>query len=416
MLFISSVYAFCGTFVGPLDSDLENSASSVILARDGNRTALTLAFDFSGDTSEFGLVIPVPEVLEREDVTLVDPSAFDALADYTAPRLVEYSCDDFVRQYAYDYAAADADSGGASSESAEGVTVESQFQVGAYDIVVLSATGADGLLSWLDSHGYSLSESTEPLLQEYIDSEYYFLAASVVLEEDFEIGAFLSPLQFRYESESFGLPIRIGTSVSPGVQEVVLHTLTRDSAGKVSIANYPQGSLEDECMLPSENTDPGTYFNEQLDKAFNEGRWVEEYAWGIGSCDPCSSEPPDSTILAELGADWTDEGVYITRLRARFTPDQANQDLNLYLSNIYDTSQIRYILYQHQLESYLPVCGIGMVEDDPGTCEEDSGLFGEGGDPSKSTSCGCSNVTASLSTLLLLPLALAWRRKGISKD
>ena len=52
--------AFCGFYVAKADSKLFNKASQVVLARDGNRTVLTMANDYEGEAKDFDVVIPVP--------------------------------------------------------------------------------------------------------------------------------------------------------------------------------------------------------------------------------------------------------------------------------------------------------------------------------------------------------------------
>jgi hypothetical protein len=411
---LGAAQAFCGTYVGPLGSELENSASQVILARDGNLTTLTLANDFVGDVSDFGLVIPVPEILTASDVSVVDASLFSALDDYTAPRLVSYDCADF-RQ---DSAVNDADSASAGGGGADGVTVEESFTVGAYQIDVLSATGSEGLLSWLEAQGFDLPSAAAPVMQEYIDGNFYFLAARVNLSELPGALSYLSPLQFRYESSSFALPIRIGTTVSSGVQEVVIHTLNPSDGGKVSISNYSAATLEDDCMIPEDIADVGAFYQDQLTTAFAGGTWLEEYSWGLGWCDPCSSEPPSTEQLADMGANWTGD-TWITRLRVRYTPEQATQDLMLYQSGIQETSQVKFIVYNAPMEEYFPVCGLGMVED-PQTCEPNDGANndsetldppGDSGEKAEST-CGCSSSRSSAGLLLLgLATGLVLRRR-----
>lgn len=389
---LSNAEAFCGTWVGPVGSELENGSSQVIVARDGERNVLTLANDYQGDASDFGLVIPVPQVLTEADVSLVDATVFDTLNAYTAPRLVTYSCSDFINDTA-DYASSSSSNG----VDAGGVTVESEFSVGQYHIVVLSAKGAEGLGAWLDSHGFAMPAGTEDLLQEYIDADFYFMAAQVGLAELPSGMAFLSPLQLRYDAPAFSLPIRIGTASSTGQQEVILHVLNRDSEGKASISNYDQATVEDECMLPADAADPSAFYDEQMATAFGEGVWIEEYSWGLGWCDPCSAEPPDDATLQSLGVTWDTGSTWITRLRARYTPEQATQDLSLYSSGLQETSQIRYILYDRRLESQFPVCGVGMVEN-PGTCSDspDSGDTGDGWvSGTGSDTCGCAANGAS---------------------
>ena len=71
------------------DADLFNEASKVIIARDGQRTILTMANDFKGEVSEFALVVPVPTVLQEGQIQVGDPAIIDRIDAYSAPRLVE---------------------------------------------------------------------------------------------------------------------------------------------------------------------------------------------------------------------------------------------------------------------------------------------------------------------------------------
>lgn len=82
--------AFCGFYVAQADAKLFNQSSNVILARDGDQTAITMASDYEGDVKEFAVVIPVPTFIERKQIGVVDPKTVDHLDRYTAPRLVEY--------------------------------------------------------------------------------------------------------------------------------------------------------------------------------------------------------------------------------------------------------------------------------------------------------------------------------------
>ena len=89
--------AFCGFYVAQADSKLFNSSSKVVLARDGNQTAITMASDYEGEAREFALVIPVPTFIERKQIGVVDSTTVDHLDAYSAPRLVEYHDEDPCR-------------------------------------------------------------------------------------------------------------------------------------------------------------------------------------------------------------------------------------------------------------------------------------------------------------------------------
>ncbi len=82
--------AFCGFYVAKADSKLFNKSSKVVLTRDGNTTAITMASDYEGEPKEFAVVIPVPTFIERKQIGVVEMKTIDHLDGYTAPRLVEY--------------------------------------------------------------------------------------------------------------------------------------------------------------------------------------------------------------------------------------------------------------------------------------------------------------------------------------
>src|SRR5262245_37882653 len=82
--------SFCGFYCAKADTKLFNKASQVVLVRDGDRTVMTMVSDFQGDPKEFALVIPVPTLLQREQIHVGDKALVEHLDAYSAPRLVEY--------------------------------------------------------------------------------------------------------------------------------------------------------------------------------------------------------------------------------------------------------------------------------------------------------------------------------------
>ena len=82
--------AFCGFYVAQADAKLFNKSSKVVLTRNGQQTAITMASDYEGEPSEFALVIPVPSFIKKDQIGVVDTKTIDHLDAYTAPRLVEY--------------------------------------------------------------------------------------------------------------------------------------------------------------------------------------------------------------------------------------------------------------------------------------------------------------------------------------
>ena len=226
--------AFCGFYVSGADAKLTNDATQVVLMRDGTRTVLSMQNNYQGPPQDFAMVIPVPVVLQKENVKTLERGVFDRIDKLTAPRLVEYWEQDPCPRPMPMMEASGAGGlayrsmpKGAPMPSAPPplVKIEAQFSVGEYDIVVLSATDATALDTWLRQNSYKIPAGAEPYLRPYVQMGMKFFVAKVnAAKVKFErVGngpeqAILSPLRFHYDSEAFNLPIRLGLINSAGTQ------------------------------------------------------------------------------------------------------------------------------------------------------------------------------------------------------
>src|SRR5215470_6249050 len=157
------VFAFCGFFVSGADAKLYNNASQVVLLRHGNRTVMTMSNNYKGPAEDFAMVVPVPVVLHKEQVKTLQANVFDHIDQLSAPRLVEYWERDPCEPEAYPEeksvalgAAPMRASKGKKSDEDLGVKIEAKFEVGEYQILILSAKEATGLEIWLNLHKYKI--------------------------------------------------------------------------------------------------------------------------------------------------------------------------------------------------------------------------------------------------------------------
>src|SRR6266581_7027018 len=229
-----SAGAFCGFYVGKADAKLFNEASQVILARDGDRTVISMRNDFKGELTDFALVVPVPVVLRESQIHIGDPKIFERIDAYSAPRLAEYfdpnPCEvrKMAREMAMPASAGAVLNQKARRDQALGVTVEARYTVGEYDIVILSARESGGLETWLTQSGYHIPPGAARVLGVYIRQGLKFFVAKVNLKEQQKLGfGYLRPIQVAYESPRFMLPIRLGMVNADGFQELFVYTLTR---------------------------------------------------------------------------------------------------------------------------------------------------------------------------------------------
>jgi hypothetical protein len=212
-----SILGFCGFYVAKADTKLFNKASQVVLVRDGDRTVMTMANDFEGEPKEFAIVIPVPTFLKREQIHVGEKALVDHLDAYSAPRLVEYFDSNPCERLEYRtmerlaMPAAKSSMADQGRANALGVTIEAQYTVGEYDIVILSAQQSSGLETWLQQNGYRIPPGASPVIGTYLKQNMRFFVAKVNLAEHSKLGfSYLRPLQVAYESPKFMLPIRLG--------------------------------------------------------------------------------------------------------------------------------------------------------------------------------------------------------------
>lgn len=353
--------AFCGFYVGKADASLFNEASEVILARDGQHTTISMRNDYRGDLTEFALVVPVPVILKKEDVKVLDQKIFERLDSYTAPRLVEYHDDDPCtprpRRDAL-LSAVPAPSVAPRGSQDQRVRVEAFFTVGEYDIVILSAQESDALEAWLTQNGYKIPKGASAALRPYVRQDMKFFVARVNLKEHAKGGArYLSPLQFGFTSEKFMLPMRLGMLNAKGPQDMIVYTLTRK--GRVEASNYRTVKVPTNVDLPTYVRDPAVFrdfYKTMFTRLAEEDRYrtvFTEYAWDSAWCDPCAAPPPSDGEIVAAGAAWVADrtgtrqrgaSVVVTRLHLRYTPESFPEDLMLQETADRATFQARYVL------------------------------------------------------------------------
>ncbi len=357
--FVPQAWAFCGFYVAKADAKLYNKASQVVIARNENRTILTMANDFQGEVKDFAIVVPVPVVLKKEQVRIGDPKIIERLDAFSAPRLVEYfdsdPCAVSEKEGLFDRAVpAPATTGAARTrrdENSLGVTIEARFSVGEYDILILSAKESNGLEKWLKQNGYRIPNNAAPLLKPYIRQNMKFFVAKVNLAEFEKTGyQYLRPLQMAYESPKFMLPIRLGMINAQTAQDLLVYVLS--PKGQAEVTNYRT------VKVPSGDEIPVFVKNEFADfyKAMFQTSYTREdkkvafleYAWDMNSCDPCSAEPLNTEELRKAGVFWLtpDSGnnVFITRLHVRYTRDKFPEDLIFQETGNRENFQGRYVL------------------------------------------------------------------------
>ena len=352
--------AFCGFYVSGAGTKLFNDASMVVLLRDGTRTVLSMQNNYRGPVEDFALVVPVPVVLQKDNVKTLPREAFTRLDELTSPRLVEMPtepCGLGLRGVGSGGGGYGSGTGGLGVPRDLGVKVEAKFNVEEYEIVVLSAEFSLGLEIWLKENKYKIPDGAAALLKPYVQTGSKFFVAKVDAKKaKHQHGELvLSPLRFSYDTDTFSLPVRLGLLNSGGQQELIVHIIAKD---RYELANAKNVLVPTNFDVRT-RTQPqfGAFYADLLDRTFkkNPGAAVTEFAWegalppptemsqdgiyGV-TCDPCPPpHPVDNPLAKYLGVlslpkIKTDTGIAafargstVTRLHLRYTKDSPPDDL-----------------------------------------------------------------------------------------
>ncbi|MEM7179840.1 MAG: DUF2330 domain-containing protein [Spirochaetota bacterium] len=334
------------------DKGLYNESSRVIIVRDERHTVMGISSDYQGNYQNFAMIVPVPQVLQREQINIGDKKIFDKLGEFTSPRYIESfdanPCQrgNFLRNGAQKAnESADRSTPTASIQdipkTSLGIKVEASYSIGEYKIQILSAKDSQGLEVWLRQNQYSLPKGASKALEPYIKQKMKFFLAKVNLKKSLQSGRnFLRPLQFAFDSEKFMLPIRLGTVNAKHEQELLAYIFSKN--GRVEASNYRTMPLPSGQQLPyAIKNDFANFYKKmfQYQATQKKNRAVfTEYFGKANECtgSHCTGKNLSKQDLRSLGVYWMnapDFGIqpeaYVTRLHIRYTKESFPEDLML---------------------------------------------------------------------------------------
>ncbi len=260
---------------------------ALVIDRPG-REEIIASFDLQPDgAGRPAIVLPVPSDPEVEEITTGDPLFYLDIA--TTARTA---------------------SGGGDDAAAGAVDVIGREVIGGYDVARLRADDAGALDDWLADNGYTLPEGAEPILADYVDEDWRFVAIRLAPGA----GGSLRPLRIAFDTDEPVYPMRLSQLASVPI-DLTLYVLSSAErtvegldvayAGRVAELDPPPppdvaGVLRGGrylTKLTASGADPARFTDDLLIEGANGG----SPGWG----------PPMSALLALLGA-----GLLFTSRRA----------------------------------------------------------------------------------------------------
>lgn len=222
-----------GRVYGDLGAASTEQKGIVIELPEG-REALVLQTTYQGPAAEFAWIVPVPGEPAEADVVIASAEFIEHLLDTTAPRVETVIETPEGRTDVLVDEAPPAEMGGVRTGAAGGpeptVTVHRRMDVGDYDVSVLSATGPEVLIDWLNANGYATPRQHAEVIDHYVRQRWYFVALRVrpaVAEARPRLDD-VKPIAIVFPTEKLVYPLYISRASSRQKTALTLIALTRE--------------------------------------------------------------------------------------------------------------------------------------------------------------------------------------------
>lgn len=242
-LFHTEVADACGGCFAPPDPPTVVSGHRMVMSVSQSQTVLWDQIQYSGDPEEFAWVLPVKPGARIEAGTA---AFFEVLESQSATRVVAPFVDcgggssgvGCGAMATYD----EAGDGGSPTAGEDGggdpVEVVHQGTVGPYETVTLSTEEPGALNDWLESHGYNVDDSTQPIVDQYVAEGFDFIALRLQPGKGVKQ---MTPVRVIMEGGSMTLPLRM-VGIGTGAQTpIVLYVV---GEGRYTTQNFQEVSID----------------------------------------------------------------------------------------------------------------------------------------------------------------------------
>jgi hypothetical protein len=213
---------FCdlGPTVMPVDQTGENILFWIDRSDGELHTEAHIQIQYEGDPERFAWLVPVTQVPE---VLVGSQALFDNLLGATQPTFTintrfdggcggAFASDAVGCGFGDDAVAvagefsSGGETGGWGDDEGEGPEILDRGFAGAFEYVVLTADSVDVIVDWLDESGYQQDPDAPPILEEYLQEDFVFVAFKLRGEAGLDE---IHPLALRYPGVEPCIPLRL---------------------------------------------------------------------------------------------------------------------------------------------------------------------------------------------------------------
>lgn len=220
MLLPSITYGYTGK--EKVSSDAQKA---LIVWHEGEET-LHIQSSYSGPASDFAWVIPIPS---RPAVKRSSWSLFKQAEEATRPRI---TVEKGVIFPGFKFGCSAPEVEVRKETLPTGVRELESLDIRELHIDIVEASDSGGFLRWLRNHEYAVDEKAEPVLQRYIDANFYFIVTKISKSSTWAkrkgvtetVSGGLTPLAITFAAEKAFYPLAISTISSAPENELLLLT------------------------------------------------------------------------------------------------------------------------------------------------------------------------------------------------
>ncbi len=293
-----------GMFIEPADTygrlygDLGTASTEqkgIIIEPAEGREVLLLQTTYHGPAAGFAWVVPVPGEPRENDVFIASSEFIAHVLDTTEPIVNTHI--DIPRPPKM----VGAEDDGMMMEppgeaAAESVTLHRRMDVGDYDVSVLSATGPNVLVEWLNDNGYATPEGHADVFDHYVGKGWFFVALRVqpgVVEEKPVLND-VKPIGISFWCDDLVYPLHISRGSSREKTALTLVTLSREpmECEQLKRARLPlgdHGTGTSYARIRRETIEAQSEPSAIVEYAGYHGVWQPHISWRDGAEENLSS-------------------------------------------------------------------------------------------------------------------------------